>query len=143
MIVCERTGCWAAALRRELGPRTTRVDEVRSLAQTFRALDEAPASFLVVELNHRTIARLLDLVADMPRWYPLARLAAVSHRSLAGYGPLVRESGAVWFTCRPRQLGPLAEVVRRHLAEAPRPQRGLHERLWARLPWGASETGGL
>jgi hypothetical protein len=162
LIVCERTGHWAAALRRELeragggGPFRAgraaevpaaspnaslppRIDETRSLAHAFRALAEAPASFLIVELSRGNVDALLDRMPDLARWYPLARLAVLSDRRLAGWGWLLREAGAVWHASSPRRLAPLLATARRHLATAPRPRRSLRDRIWAGLPWGSGE----
>jgi len=156
LILCERTGRWAAALRRELereegtgtscaeqpaavsgktrvSPSPPRIEETRSLAHAFRALAEAPASFLIVELSRANADSLLDRMAELGRWFPLARLAVLSDRRLSGYGWLMREAGAVWHTCSPRRLAPLAAL---HLATAPSPRRGLREQIWAGLPWG-------
>ena len=48
LIVCERTGLWAAALRRALGPAEVRVQDTRTVPQAFRELRAAPAGFLVI-----------------------------------------------------------------------------------------------
>jgi hypothetical protein len=69
----------------------------------------------------------------------LAEVAVVAARSLAGWQWLVREAGAVHFSCSPRQLGPLAEMACRHLASVPLPPQSLTDRILAGLPWG-SET---
>jgi hypothetical protein len=159
LILCERSGRWAAALRRELerqqrrrasgaeapegvsdekcaSPWPPRIEETRSLAHAFRALAEAPASFLIVEITRANVDALLGHMAELDRWFPLARLAVLGDRRLAGYGWLMREAGAVWHTCSPRRLAPLAALARRHLASAPSPRRGLREQIWAGLPWG-------
>jgi hypothetical protein len=133
--VCERTGRWAVALRRELAGAGVRVSETRSLADCWERLAEAPASFLVVELSAVTVDELLFRTARLQRDFPVARLAAVADRRLADYQWLMREAGAVHFTCSPRGLGPLARLACRHLAQVPAPQQTLSERIWATLPW--------
>jgi len=166
LIVCERTGRWAAALRRELeriaqrrairaehpagvqdraspSPFPPSIEETRSLDHAFRTLAEAPASFLAVELSRSNVDALLGHMADLARWFPLVRLAVLSDRRLSGYAWLVREAGAVWHTSSPRRLAPLAELACRHLATAPRPRRSLREQIWAGLPWGSGEEGGV
>ena len=90
-----------------------------------------------MELSRANVDALLGRMAELRRWFPLARLAVLSDRRLAGYGGLMREAGAVWHTCSPRRLAPLAALVRRHLAGAPSPRRGLREQIWAGLPWGS------
>jgi hypothetical protein len=135
LIVCETSGRWAVALRRELAAAEVRVHETRSLADCWTMLAESPASFLVVELSAGNSAALLQRMARLQREFPLARVAVVADRSLAGYEWLLREAGAVHFLCSPRQCGPLANLARRHLAQAPSPPRSLADRIWADLPW--------
>jgi hypothetical protein len=135
LIVCERTGRWAVALRRELADVGVRVWETRSLADCRDELVENPASFAVIELGRNT-AGLLRLLASQSRRFPAARLAVVADRSQADFEWLMREAGAVHFLCSPRQIGLLARLACRHLAQAPAPQQSLTERIWSSLPWG-------
>lgn len=134
LIVCERTGRWAVALRRELSGAGVRVWETRTLADCWKELIASPASFVVVELGG-DVAGLLRRMASQSREFPLARLAVAADRSLSDYEWLMREAGAVHFVCSPRQVGPLAQLACRHLAHVPPPQQSLTERIWASLPW--------
>jgi hypothetical protein len=134
LLVCERTGRWAIALRRELSGAGVRVCETRTLADCWTELAESPASFVVLELDRR-VDRLLRLLARQPREFPLARLAVAADRSQARYEWLMREAGAVGFLASPRQVGPLAQLACRHLAQVPQPQQSLTERIWGSLPW--------
>ncbi len=140
LIVCERTGRWTVALRRELAEMGVRIRETRSLAECWDVLGESPCSFAVLEL---TVAGVDDLLGRMARlgWdFPLARVAVVADRDLADYQWLAREAGAVHFVCSRRQLGPLAQLACRHLARAPVVPQGLAQRIWATLPWGHQAT---
>jgi len=139
LIVCERYGHWAQGLRRELAAADVRVYETRSLDECWQVLAEAPASFVLVELTAPSADGLLSRMARLGRDFPLARMAVVADRSLAEYEWLMREAGAVHFTCSPRRLGPPAGVARRHLAQAPRPPETVDQRIWAGLPWGAAK----
>jgi ActR/RegA family two-component response regulator len=134
LIVCERRGRWAAALRRELAEAGVRVWETRTLADCRDELVANPASFAVVELG-TNLNGLLRLLARWPRRFPLARLAVVADRAQAGYEWLLREAGAVHFLSSPREVAVLARLACRHLAEMPPPQQTLAERIWAGLPW--------
>ena len=140
VIVCERSGRWAVALGRELADVGIRVYETRTLADCRQLLGEAPASFAVVELTAQGAEGLLGELAEQGREFPLARVAVVAERSLAGYQWLMREAGAVHFTCSPRRLGPLARLVCRHLAQVPAPPQSLTERIWTSLPWKEAEA---
>jgi hypothetical protein len=134
LIVCERTGRWAVALRRELADVGVRIWETRTLADCRDELLANPASFAVIELGPK-VGGLLRLLASQPRQFPAARLAVVANRSQATYEWLIREAGAVHFVCSPRQVAVLARLACRHLAEAPPPQQSFAERIWASLPW--------
>lgn len=136
LIVCERSGRWAPALRRELADSGVRILETGDLADAWNALAATPAAFLAVELTERNARTLLRRMVWLSRECPHARVAIVTDRRWAIYEPLMREAGAVYFTCSPRRLGPLAELVLRHLADVPMPQQSLVERIWAGLPWG-------
>jgi hypothetical protein len=136
LLVCERGGQWAGALRRELARSGVEVGETRSLAECWDALAASPASFLVVELTRAGAEDLLGRMVRRERDFPLAQVAVVAARSLAGWQWLVREAGAVHFTCAPRQLGVLADLACRHLASVPAPPQRLTDRIWAGLPWG-------
>jgi ActR/RegA family two-component response regulator len=135
LIVCERTGRWAVALRRELADAGVRVHEARAVADAWQMLAESPGSFLVVELTAANAEGLLRRLTRLERDFPLTRVAVVADRALAAYEWLLREAGAVHFTCSPRRLRPLAEAACRHLAQVPAPQQSLGERIWATLPW--------
>jgi hypothetical protein len=135
LIVCEASGRWAVVLRRQLVAVTLRVYETRSLADCWEMLVEAPASFLVVELSAGNAVALMQRMARLERDFPLARVAVVADRCLTDYEWLLREAGAVHFLCSPRQSGPLADLARRHLAQAPPPPQSLTQQIWAGLPW--------
>jgi DNA-binding LytR/AlgR family response regulator len=135
LTVCERSGTWAVALRAALADAGVRVHETRTLAECWEALDKAPASFLVVEMTAGNAAELIGRLARARRDFPLARVAVVAERAMRRLEWLVREAGAVDFTCSPRRLAPLAQTACRHLAAAPAPPQSFVEQVWARLPW--------
>lgn len=136
MIVCERDGGWAVALRRDLARPEVRVHETRSVDECWEMLTRWPASFVVVELTRANAAALVERMAWRERDFPLARVAVVADRALGSCERLMREAGAVHFTVSPRRLRPLGCLAMRHLDAAPDPQLSLTERIWARLPWG-------
>ncbi len=151
IIVCEQTGRWATALRRELSAKPgfsarRRLAETRSLAECRESLQKSPAAFVVVELTLSNARRLLRLMEDLEWKFPLARLAVVIYAAEMGTEPpgrleaLLRQSGAVFFADSLRGEGPrgvraLASVARRHLRHAPQPQQSLRAEIWSRLPW--------
>jgi hypothetical protein len=137
LIVCERTGRWAVALRRELAGMGIRVWETRLLDDAWSELAQSPASFLVLELeNAHALEPLLHGLMQSARSFPRARVAIAAERSMAAYEWLLREAWAVHFIDSTRQMGPLATLACRHLAQVPPPQQSISERIWAALPWG-------
>ena len=138
LLVCEQTGAWAVALRRECSGEL-RMEETRSVTHCWELLAEAPASFAVAEFTEGNVEILLDRMARLQRDLPLVRVAVVADPDLADYRWLLREAGAVHFTSSKRRLGPLARLVQRHLHRAPEPRRDLTEQVWASLPWGAGD----
>jgi len=140
LIYFERYGRWALALGRALGPLAARVHETRTLSHCWAALGGSPASFVVAELAAPQAEQLLDRLVRLEREFPLARVAVVAEREMAPWEWLVRQAGAIHFTTSPRRLKPLAELIRGHLARAPRRRLGTTERIWASLPWGNRDS---
>jgi hypothetical protein len=144
-IVCESTGSWAAALRREVDASLPLGwIEARSPAEARdawrAALREGSRAVLVAEIsagNAPVVCRLLveheTEVARSPRM-------VVAGRAEAAYEGAAREAGATAFCTSPRETGHLAAIIARFAAaEAARPdppdERSTAERLRAALPW--------
>ncbi|MBN1393543.1 MAG: hypothetical protein JW959_00735 [Pirellulales bacterium] len=135
LIVCERRGRWAAALRRELAGVGVRVWETRTPDGCRRELEASPASFVVLQLDRDAI-ETLRFLSGLRRDFPAARFAVVSERDQAAFEMPFREAGVVHFIFSPRRAGLLARMACRHLAQVPPPRQSFSERLWASLPWG-------
>jgi hypothetical protein len=141
LIVCERTGQWAVALRRELvrlGKAGVRFRETRSVGECWRLLYDDRASFMVVEVTPSNVQAVLERLAELERDFPAVRVAVVVDWAFRFAEPILREAGAVHFVDSPRRLKPLAEIACRHLDRAPKPKLGLVEQVWADLPWRES-----
>jgi DNA-binding response OmpR family regulator len=134
LIVCEREGRWAAALRRELAAEGVRVWETRGLDGLREELATSPASLAVLELPADPTAAFA-FAERMERDFPAARLVMVARREQAGYELPLREAGAVDFLTTTRRAPRLARLACRHLARAPQPSRSFAEQVWASLPW--------
>jgi hypothetical protein len=139
IIVSERSGRWAVALRRELGPGS-RILETRSIAECWACLSKTPASLVVVELNAGNVDTLLGRMARREREYPRVRVAVFADRRLAGYEWLLREAGAAVFLSSPRRAAVLADLARRHLARHPVEAVETCEAILAALPWKRGEN---
>jgi hypothetical protein len=140
LIVCERTGNWAAAWRRAfgrspLGQPQVPIVETRSLDECRQSLRLSPASFVSLELTAANLDSICELLSSLERQFPAAIAVVTAARSLDGCEPIVRELGALHFVSSPRALPSLASIVRRHLARQPRPDRDPAERIRASLPW--------
>jgi hypothetical protein len=135
LVVCERDGSWAVALRRELAEAGLRVWETRTLAACQAMLAESPASFAVLELTPQ-IEEILDCIENWQAEFPQFRFAIAADRSLAHYRWLMQEAGAADFIYSLRNVGRLAQTACRHLAQVPPLLQSLTERIWANLPWG-------
>jgi hypothetical protein len=137
IIVCERSGAWAAALRGHL-PRELPLRETRTLADCRQELAAAPASLLVVEVSDSNLGGVLDLAADVEHIFPWARLVAVAARDGEDREWLLREAGAIHFTTSPRTAATLARLAARHAARIPLPRAALVAEIWDSLPWQES-----
>ena len=134
LLVCERRGTWAAAMRRHLPPEI-RLRETRSLAECAGGLVAAPASVVAVELTTTNLAGVLKLASELGRGFPLARLAVLAERGLEPFQWLLREAGAVHFTTSPRRPQELVRLVQRHAERIPRPRTSFAAQIWDWLPW--------
>ncbi|MBN1589703.1 MAG: hypothetical protein JW888_09320 [Pirellulales bacterium] len=134
VIVSEQSGCWAAALRRALGP-AVRIHETRSVVECWEDLAAAPDSLLVVEVTTGNLESFLERMARREREYPQARVAVVADRRLGTCRWLLLEAGAVLFVTSPRRLDGLAALAQRHLAAQPELAAEKTQKIWATLPW--------
>jgi len=83
VLVCEKSGRWAVALRRALGEGGHRVVETRSFDQCWQALDESPASFVALEMTVDSAETVVRRLVDLRRRFRHARAAVLAARGLA------------------------------------------------------------
>jgi DNA-binding NtrC family response regulator len=138
IIVCEKTGSWATALRRALSSTTHRVHETRSLAECWRELEHSPASVIAFELTMENCEAVLEWLLDLSRRFPRARAIAMGPRLLKPFESLVREAGATHVLLSPRGVADAARLIERHVAQTPDDQLPFRQSVWSRLPWGNS-----
>lgn len=135
LIVLERSGHWAGALRREWSELEDRLRETRHREGALELLQEAPASILLCEVTAANLEALAIWWSRLAIEFPRARLAIVADRQLADAESFWRELGAVAYVHSARQLAGAARVIRRHLSRYPSPDRTWRETLFDRLPW--------
>jgi DNA-binding NtrC family response regulator len=152
VIVLERDGHWAGALRHELGhprphhhyPNSTpisneavRVIEVRSWDEFWQRLGQDPAALLAVVLTDTNIDSVLGALARMDRQFPDAAMLILTNRQLVPYRRLLREAGALHFVTSPRRLDEVVEIALRRWARLPAAtsSAGRVDEILADLPW--------
>lgn len=139
LIVCERTGRWASALRREWGDRRPRIRETRHLDDAWQELADAGASCLVIEASHPRVAAVVVWLQRLSAERPVARALVVSDGELtSSENLLLLEAGAVWVHGDRRDVTTVARLAARHVASYPAADRTWREQLFARLPWSDS-----
>ncbi|HUE72694.1 MAG TPA: hypothetical protein VMP01_17545 [Pirellulaceae bacterium] len=140
LIICEKSGHWAAALRRAAGRHELPIGEVRSPEQAQRELAQRPASILAIEVSAASVAKTASQVAAWRIRYPAAQFLLLADPDLNSLEPELREAGACHVVYSTRDLAATVRLIRRHLARAPRPHLSLEESIWAALPWPSASA---
>jgi response regulator RpfG family c-di-GMP phosphodiesterase len=144
LIVCERNGHWAAALRRRFAADSVRLLETRTIEQCRQVATEHPSAIVVFELTEANTRSLIVLMRQLEREFPNVRPVVVADRHLADFENLMREAGVVHFVVSPRAVGDVAELVARRAAELTAAEPAASEStdfddprpaILARLPW--------
>jgi DNA-binding NarL/FixJ family response regulator len=137
LIVLERDGHWAAALRRELDDAAVRIVETRSWDEVWQLLGQSPSALVAAELSPATPERTLAALARIERVYPQAAIIVLADRRLAGYRDLLLEAGALHFISSPRRLPEIGAILRRRAArfDGPVAADDPLEEIRNNLPW--------
>ena len=138
-LVCEKSGAWATALRREPRLSGVRIHQLRSLADCREALVARPACIAALEATPENLDRVLEFITHSQD-LPSARIIVLAARNLAGCQWYLREAGAVHVVLGRRNLELAASVVHRHLEDAPA-EPDERQRITSRLPWAARAGG--
>jgi hypothetical protein len=140
LIVCEKTGRWAAALRPALGSRPPQIVETRSFAGCEAALVESAYSLVALETTAASLEAVLGFIGLVMIRFPRCYVAALLAPEARGAALLVREAGAIAAIDSVLDAGQVARLARRQLAQAPSAQTGLQDSVWERMPWRAFAT---
>jgi hypothetical protein len=135
LIVCERTGKWAVALRRAAGSRAVRVHETRSLEECREEIEASPASLVALEATTGNFDEILVWLAEAWRDFPRCHVVILGHRGLQQRQWLLREAGAAHVIHSPRGVDAVLRIASRHLDESNDEEPLTRERLLDRLPW--------
>jgi len=128
LIVCERSGAWAVAVR-SVFAEIFQLVETRSFAAAFAELCSRPASLVLAEA---TVANLDELVAQLRRQsllFPQVRAVILGLGDDSEAAWLLRLAGAVAVVPRVSDLAKIEPLCRRHFREVPRRQPSLRESL--------------
>jgi hypothetical protein len=115
VIVCEKSGRWATALRRAGGDDRSRIRETRELPDCETELARAPAGLLLLEWSAARRFELAPFVERQTRRFPLLRVVVVADHTAAAEEGLAREAGAIHFISSPRALGSVVRLARRQM----------------------------
>ena len=152
VIVLERDGHWAAALRQEFAHarqhklrsdsspasrEAARVIEIRSWDECWQRLAQEPAALVAAELPDTNPDSVLASLSRMDRQFPEAAMLILTNRRLVPFRRLLREAGALHFVTSPRRLEGVVEIVLRRCARLPAAtgSAGRLDEILADLPW--------
>ena len=145
LIVLERTGEWAVAIRRHLDELAVRLLETRSFDEFWLRMAEHPTALAAWELTESNIRLLTAALVRLQREFPRASAVILAGRRLAACESLVREAGAIHVIDSSRSLPELTEIVRRRASQSPVGPARLQQpsgenaealaEIWTNLPW--------
>lgn len=136
IIVCEKSGQWATALRRVLARDDCRLVETRSLAECWQELARGPAAVVVLEVTPANWQAVVARLSALTRRASRTTVVVVGTRDMRPCEPAVREAGAVWLAFSPQQLTAGGPLIQRRLQQATPVATGVKAAIWNRLPWG-------
>jgi len=134
LVVCERTGTWAAAMRRALGLLSGPC-ETRSWAACLREVRARSAALVALEISPENAEAACGRIADFTQRFPRVRVVLLADRKLRPVEWLLREAGAVDVLFSLCDVPRLQPVLRRFGEQMPSSRPGFREQVWSRLPW--------
>ena len=140
LILFERSGRWATALRRHGIVDRCRLNECRSLAELVEQMNSLTAPLVGLELNAASVDRVIAWLARGPATVGSSVVIVFSDRSLRGYELLCREAGAAHFVASELEVLHLKRLVDRYLslpafAKLNDAELSPTARILASLPW--------
>jgi hypothetical protein len=135
LIVCEKSGRWAAQLRRLLQGEGRWISETRSVLQWLDAVGEHPASLSLVEATDKNVEQVYRALTRVGVEFPFARTAIATDELPADAVWALREVGAIHAVDALRRLGSVALLWRRQAEKFPPRAATELDRVLAALPW--------
>ncbi len=138
IVVYERAPHWSVAARQMLQP--AKVAEVRTLEDAWGALQSAPYSGLLLEVEPQRAPQMVSLLVRVQTELPAVMSIACVAEASPAWELLLREAGAALVLRAPRRLQQVSAWLLRHLAAAPQEKSSTRQRLWNQLPWPEAAT---
>jgi hypothetical protein len=136
LIVYEKTGKWASALRRELDQRfVDRLFETRLLGHCEEQVNAHPCSITAIEQTWNNYDSVLLLLDRIHREIPTARTIVLDNTRDSQIVCMNQVAGAIHVTDSKLRLRHAARLIQRHFARFPATSSQFEE-LVRRLPWG-------
>ncbi|NLF69976.1 MAG: hypothetical protein GX575_13095 [Candidatus Anammoximicrobium sp.] len=140
IVVCEKTGKWAAAIRRVLRPACG-VCETRSWPACLRELQIRTTALAAVEVLPESAESVCRRLAEFHGRFRPWHVILLADRSLQGVEWLLREAGAAHVLFAPRDIVRLRPVWERFLAQIPPSHATFREHVRSQLPWARQASG--
>jgi hypothetical protein len=140
LILCEKTGHWATALRVIAPPQQPALVETRSLSAAQTALVDASASVVAVHATPDNLTSVVAVMQEALREYPLARFVGLLGPEDTALDVVLREAGAIDVIASVLDLPRLTQLAERHAARVPKGEVPVAELVQARMPWKALAT---
>jgi hypothetical protein len=138
LIVCEKSGNWASALRDALGKGQPRVVETRSLAACEAELAQSPASLMAIEVIEANLEAILQFLMKIHEGYHRATVVALVASEASAAANLLREAGAVEVITSVLDVPRVARMARRQFALAPKQEVDVQDFVAELMPWAAT-----
>jgi len=140
IVVCEKTGRWAVAIRRALGGATG-LGETRSWTACLREARSRPGALVAVEITPENAEAACLRLTELSLNSPQISVIVLADRRLRPTEWVFREAGAVSVLFSPDELVRLRPLWQRFVDRLPVVQTPFREQVWSRLPWTQYATG--
>lgn len=135
VIIYEKSGRWAAALRGVWPGWQRSLVETRSLPDLWRELSAAPSSLLLLEATTVNGLSVAKCVSDVQRTFPAAQMAVLVERALCEIVWPLRELGAIHAVVATRNVAQLVPLIEQQLKLHEVPGSVPVREILDQLPW--------
>ncbi len=141
IVVCEKTGSWAAAIRRVLRPASGLV-ETRSWQACWQEVRSRTAALVALEVLPENAESVCRRLAEWTGRFRQVHVILLADRSLQRAEWLLREAGAAHVLFSPRDIVRLRPMLDRFLVQIPPSRITFREHVWSQLPWARHASRG-